>query len=231
MTLSLMVMPPLLSAALLALAGGRLGRRAIAVVASAAVALSFMAAVWTSTPLLAATYESMSGIETSLQVSRTMEGVPYLQEDLYTWFRVGSLRVNIGFHLDAVAALMVLVVTSVGLLIHLYAAGYMADDPDYGRFFCYMNLFVAAMLVLVLADNLVLLYLGWEGVGACSYLLIGFWYREPANGAAARKAFVVTRVGDAALALGLFLLARDLGTLQIGCTQHHHQIVRAVFIG
>ena len=218
MTLSLMVMPPLISVALLALAGGRMGKRAIAVLACGAVALSFMAAVWTSAPLLVTTYESMSslsGLESLPQVSRTMEGIPYVQEDLYTWIGVGSLLVNIGFHLDAVAALMVLVVTGVGLLIHLYAAGYMADDPDYGRFFCYMNLFVATMLILVLADNLVLLYLGWEGVGACSYLLIGFWYREPANGYAARKAFVVTRVGDAALALGLFLLARDLGTLRI----------------
>ncbi len=218
MTLSLMVMPPLISAALLAVAGGRMGRRAIAVLACAAVALSFMAAVWTSAPLIATTYESMSSLaalEFLPQLSMTMEGVPYLQEDLYTWIGVGSLRVNMGFHFDAVAALMVLVVTGIGLLIHLYAAGYMADDPDYGRFFCYMNLFVAAMLILVLADNLVLLYLGWEGVGACSYLLIGFWYREPANGAAARKAFVVTRVGDAALALGLFILARDLGTLWI----------------
>ncbi len=218
MTLSLMIMPPLISAALLALAGGRMAKRAIAVLACGAVALSFMAAVWTSAPLLATTYESMSrlsGLESLPQVSRTMEGVPYVQEHLYTWIGVGSLLVNIGFHLDALAVLMVLVVTGVGLLIHLYAAGYMADDPDYGRFFCYMNLFVATMLILVLADNLVLLYLGWEGVGACSYLLIGFWYREPANGAAARKAFVVTRVGDAALALGLFLLARDLGTLQI----------------
>ena len=218
MTLSLMVMPPLISAALLALAGGRLGRKTIAALACAALLLSFVAAVWASAPLLATTYESMSslsGVESLPQVSRTMEGVPYVQEDLYTWFGVGSLRVNIGFRLDAVAALMVLIVTGVGLLIHLYAAGYMADDPDFGRFFCYMNLFVAAMLILVLADNLVLLYLGWEGVGACSYLLIGFWYREPANGYAARKAFVVTRVGDAALAMGLFLLARDLGTLRI----------------
>jgi NADH-quinone oxidoreductase subunit L len=218
MTLSSMVLPPLISAALLALAGGRLGRKAIAVLACAAVALSLIAAMWASAPLLGVTYESMSSLsalDSLPQVSTTMEGVPYVQEHLYTWIGVGSLRVNIGFHLDAVSALMVLVVTFVGLLIHLYASGYMADDPDYGRFFCYMNLFVAAMLILVLADNLVLLYLGWEGVGACSYLLIGFWYREPANGYAARKAFVVTRVGDAALALGLFILARDLGTLRI----------------
>ena len=91
----------------------------------------------------------------------------------------------------------------------------MADDEGYGRFFAYMNLFVASMLMLVLADNLLLLYLGWEGVGLCSYLLIGFWYRDPANGRAARKAFIVTRVGDTAMAIGLFLLFTQLGTLDI----------------
>ncbi len=91
----------------------------------------------------------------------------------------------------------------------------MADDDGYSRFFAYMNLFVASMLMLVLADNLLLLYLGWEGVGLCSYLLIGFWYKDRANGRAARKAFVVTRVGDAAMAVGLFLLFTQLGTLNI----------------
>ena len=99
---------------------------------------------------------------------------------------------------------MMLVVTFVSFLIHLYSAEFMSDDEGYSRFFAYMNLFVASMLVLVLADNLLLLYLGWEGVGLCSYLLIGFWYRDPANGRAARKAFIVTRVGDTAMAIGLF---------------------------
>ena len=91
----------------------------------------------------------------------------------------------------------------------------MEGDEGYRRFFAYMNLFVGAMLILVLADNLLLLYLGWEGVGLCSYLLIGFWYREAANTRAAIKAFVVTRIGDTALVIGLFLLASNLGTLQI----------------
>ena len=101
------------------------------------------------------------------------------------------------------------------VLIHSYATGYMADDPSFSRFFSYMNLFVAAMLMLVLGDNLVVLYLGWEGVGLCSYLLIGFWYTKPENGYAARKAFVVTRVGDTSMAIGLFLLFAQLGTLNI----------------
>ena len=98
---------------------------------------------------------------------------------------------------------MVLVITVVGFLIHLYSAEFMLEEEGYSRFFAYMNLFVGAMLTLVLADNLVLLYLGWEGVGLCSYLLIGFWYSDPANGRAARKAFIVTRIGDTAMALGL----------------------------
>ena len=108
-----------------------------------------------------------------------------------------------------------LVITFVGFLIHLYSAEYMANDEGYSRFFAYMNLFVGMMLTLVLADNLLLLFLGWEGVGLCSYLLIGFWYREHTNVMAARKAFVVTRVGDTAFIIGLFVLFTNLGSLNI----------------
>jgi NADH-quinone oxidoreductase subunit L len=134
---------------------------------------------------------------------------------LGSWIAAGDLRVPFGFYLDALSLTMLFIVTGVGLLIHLYAAEFMETDTGYARFFAYMNLFVAAMLVLVLADNLLLLYLGWEGVGLGSYLLIGFWYENPANGYAARKAFVMTRVGDMALALGLFLLFTELRTLDI----------------
>ena len=101
---------------------------------------------------------------------------------------------------------MTLVVAFVSFLIHLYSAEFMIEDEGYSRFFAYMNLFVASMLTLLLANNLLLLYLGWEGVGLCSYLLIGFWYRDPANGRAGRKAFIVTRIGDTAMVIGLFLL-------------------------
>ncbi len=121
----------------------------------------------------------------------------------------------ISFSLDALSLVMILIVTIVGLVIHLYSTEYMIEDEGYSRFFAYMNLFVGSMLLLVLADNLLLLYLGWEGVGLCSYLLIGFWYSDPTNGRAARKAFIVTRVGDTAMALGLFLLFTNLGTLNI----------------
>jgi NADH-quinone oxidoreductase subunit L len=134
---------------------------------------------------------------------------------LGAWIAAGDLGVPFGFYLDALSLTMLFVVTGVGLLIHLYSAEFMEADAGYARFFAYMNLFVAAMLVLVLADNLLLLYLGWEGVGLGSYLLIGFWYENPENGYAARKAFVMTRVGDTALALGLFLLFTELHTLDI----------------
>ena len=139
---------------------------------------------------------------------------PYT-EIVWTWIAVSGLTPHIGFYLDALSGLMMLVVAFVSLLIHLYSAEFMSADEGYSRYFAYMNLFVASMLVLILADNLLFLYLGWEGVGLCSYLLIGFWYRDPANGLAARKAFVVTRVGDTAMAIGLFVLFTNLGTLDI----------------
>ena len=134
---------------------------------------------------------------------------------LWTWFAVDGFSPAIGFCLDGLSLVMVIVITTVAFLIHLYSVASMAGDDGYRRFFAYMNLFVGSMLTLVLADNLLLLYLGWEGVGLCSYLLIGFWYRDPVNGRAAIKAFVVTRVGDTSLAIGLFLLFFSLGTLQI----------------
>jgi NADH-quinone oxidoreductase subunit L len=134
---------------------------------------------------------------------------------VWTWIAVSGFTPHIGFYLDALSGLMMLVVAFVSFLIHLYSAEFMSADEGYSRYFAYMNLFVASMLVLVLADNLLFLYLGWEGVGLCSYLLIGFWYRDPVNGLAARKAFIVTRVGDTAMAIGLFVLFTNLGTLDI----------------
>ncbi len=139
---------------------------------------------------------------------------PYVQT-ITSWINVGGFNPQISFHLDGLSLTMMSVITGVGFLIHVYSSLFMEDDEDYSRFFSYMNLFVCAMLILVLADNLLLLYLGWEGVGLCSYLLVGFWHEDPNNGAAARKAFVVTRIGDTAMALGLFLLFMHLGTLQI----------------
>ncbi len=134
---------------------------------------------------------------------------------LWTWFQVGDFAPSFGLSFDGLALTMTGVITGIGFLIHLFAAWYMKGDTGFARFFSYMNLFVASMLLLVLADNLFLLYLGWEGVGICSYLLIGYYYHDRANGRAAIKAFTVTRVGDVFLAFGLFLLFREFGTLNI----------------
>lgn len=138
-----------------------------------------------------------------------------VQMPLWTWFQVGDFAPNFGLSFDGLALTMTGVITGIGFLIHLFAAWYMKGDTGFARFFSYMNLFVASMLLLVLADNLFLLYLGWEGVGICSYLLIGYYYHDRANGRAAIKAFTVTRVGDVFLAFGLFLLFREFGTLNI----------------
>ena len=189
---------PFLSAALLILFGSGWSRRAVAAVGVGSIGLAasitFLIAFrfWSAPPA----------------------GDAYTQV-LWTWIRAGGFQPQIGLYLDALSLVMILVVTFVGFLIHIYSAEFMAEDPDYSRFFAYMNLFVASMITLLLANNLLLLLLGWEGVGLCSYLLIGFWYRNPNNGLAARKAFIVTRVGDTAMMLALFLLFSSLGTLQI----------------
>lgn len=138
-----------------------------------------------------------------------------LQITLWTWMQVGSFAPGVAFYFDGLTLVMMSVITGVGFLIHLFSTEFMEDDVSYARYFAYLNMFVAAMLVLVMADNLLLLYLGWEGVGVCSYLLVGFWYQNSANGQAARKAFIVTRIGDTAMALGLLLLFTELGTLHI----------------
>jgi NADH-quinone oxidoreductase subunit L len=134
---------------------------------------------------------------------------------LWTWIQTGGFSIEIGLHLDALSLLMICVITFVSFLIHIYSSEFMDADSDYRRFFAAMNLFVGSMIVLVLAGNLLLLYLGWEGVGLCSYLLIGFWYKDPANARAALKAFIVTRVGDVAFAVALFILYTQTGTLDI----------------
>ena len=137
-------------------------------------------------------------------------------QHLWTWFNVGGFAPSVSLHLDGLSLLMMGMITGVGFLIHIFATWYMRGEEDFARFFSYFNLFVASMLVLVLGDNLALLFLGWEGVGLCSYLLIGYYYQNPANGFAALKAFTVTRVGDVFLLIALFLLYQQFGTLHIG---------------
>ncbi|MDX1419464.1 MAG: NADH-quinone oxidoreductase subunit L [Rubricoccaceae bacterium] len=124
----------------------------------------------------------------------------------FTWLAAGDLQVDFAYRIDQLSLLMTLIVTGVGALIHLYSIGYMHKDPGYWRFFAYLNLFIFAMLNLVLAENLVVLFLGWEGVGLCSYLLIGFWYTDLKNSAAANKAFIVNRIGDFAFLVALFVI-------------------------
>jgi NADH-quinone oxidoreductase subunit L len=189
---------PFASALVLVLWGPHLSRRAVAAVGVGSIALSAVITILVAVSLLTA--PPAGGSYTQL---------------LWTWINVAGFTPQIGLYLDALSLVMVLVVTFVGFLIHLYSAEFMIEDEGYSRFFAYMNLFVASMITLLLANNLLLLTLGWEGVGLCSYLLIGFWYRDPVNGLAARKAFIVTRVGDTAMLLGLFLLFTRLGTLQI----------------
>ncbi|MEE9153379.1 MAG: proton-conducting transporter membrane subunit, partial [candidate division NC10 bacterium] len=140
----------------------------------------------------------------------------HLRQELFTWIAVGDLQVSAGFLLDPLSTVMILVVSGVGSVIHLYSVGYMGEDRDYARYFAYLNLFVFFMLLLVLADNYLLLFVGWEGVGLCSYLLIGFWFERPSATAAAQKAFIVNRVGDAGFLLGLFLIWTTFGSLQYG---------------
>jgi NADH-quinone oxidoreductase subunit L len=136
-----------------------------------------------------------------------------VHETLFTWVPVAGLQVDFGLTLDQLSMCFVLLITGVGSLIHVYSVGYMADDPDRRRFFGYLNLFLAAMLLLVLADNYLGLYVGWEGVGLASYLLIGFWYHKPSAAAAAKKAFVVNRVGDMGLAIAMFVMFATFGTI------------------
>lgn len=132
---------------------------------------------------------------------------------LYSWIPSGSFNADIGFLLDPLSSIMILVVSGVGFLIHVYSIGYMSHDKDYSRFFTYLNLFTGSMLILVLANNFVLMYVGWEGVGLCSYLLIGFWYERKSATDAGKKAFIVNRIGDFGFALGIMLLFWHLGSV------------------
>ncbi len=136
-------------------------------------------------------------------------------QHLWTWFSVGGFAPGFSLHLDGLSLLMMGMITGVGFLIHIFASWYMRGEEDFARFFSYFNLFVTSMLLLVLGDNLALLFLGWEGVGLCSYLLIGYYYSNPENGKAAIKAFTVTRVGDVFLLIALFLIFQQFGTLNI----------------
>jgi NADH-quinone oxidoreductase subunit L len=187
---------PLAGAVVNGLLGGRLGARAVSGIGCLVVLGAFGLGVVGFRELALASPEAA------------------LRAALGEWIVSGDFRVAWELKLDRLAAVMVLVVTGVGFLIHVYSVGYMHGDEAYSRYFTYLNLFVASMLLLVLGGNLLVFFVGWELVGLCSYLLIGFWFERPSAAAAGRKAFVTNRIGDAAFLLGICLLAVTLGTLE-----------------
>src|SRR5574344_760204 len=192
--LALTIILPLIGFVLLAFSRGRWSENVSAIVGVGSVGLAALVTAFIGVDFFA-------------------NGEQTYSQPLWTWMSVGDFNIGFNLVLDGLSLTMLSVVTGVGFLIHMYASWYMRGEEGYSRFFAYTNLFIASMVVLVLADNLLLMYLGWEGVGLCSYLLIGFYYTDPKNGAAAMKAFVVTRVGDVFLAFALFILYNELGTL------------------
>src|SRR5579863_3501134 len=191
--LRLIPLLPFLGAAFLMLFGRKLSRDWVLIVAAGAIGASAI-------------------LSFDAYFSRLPEN-GILTDTFWTWMQAGALKIDLAFQLDALSGLLCLIVTFIGFLIHVYAQGYMEHDPDYARFFAYLNLFCGAMLVLVLGDSLPVMFIGWEGVGLCSYLLIGFWYKETANANAGKKAFIVNRIGDFGFLIGMFLLFQYTGTL------------------
>ena len=188
-SLALILLFPALGVIFNVFAGRRAGRTAVNLVGTGVIFVAFAVALFSFIRLA------------SLPAGGALEVT------LWPWLAAGNFHVDFALRLDALSGVMVLIVTGVGALIHLYSVGYMAHDEDLARFFGYMNLFALSMLLLILADNLVLMFVGWEGVGLCSYLLISFWYTNPQFAYNGRKAFVLNRVGDAGFLLGIFTLA------------------------
>ncbi|MGE4619389.1 MAG: NADH-quinone oxidoreductase subunit L [Planctomycetota bacterium] len=187
--------------------GRKLGHKAVSTVACLMPVLSFIVsyAAW----------------------SQLVYGAGDLHWDGFPWIWLeGILEVPFALHFDGLASVMCLVVTGVGSLIHLYSIGYMKGDPSYHRYFAYLNLFTTFMLLLILGDNLLLMFIGWEGVGLCSYLLIGFWYEEDANCVAGKKAFIVNRVGDLAFLIGIFLCLQHFGSIDMSVLTSASEITR-----
>ncbi|MEO6851539.1 MAG: NADH-quinone oxidoreductase subunit L, partial [Mucilaginibacter sp.] len=149
-------------------------------------------------------------VATFLQIKSTGEAI---NVSLFDWFSVGTFKVQFAFLVDQLSALMLLIITGVGFLIHLYSVGYMHHDRGFGKFFAYLNLFIFFMLLLVMGSNYLIMFIGWEGVGLCSYLLIGFWFTNPDYADAAKKAFIMNRIGDLGFIIGLFLIISLFGSV------------------
>jgi NADH-quinone oxidoreductase subunit L len=190
---------PLLGAIVNGIGAGKLPRKLVSAIGTGTVGIAFAIAVGCFFSLLQHAPEDR-----------------VFQQQLFSWIDSGDLSVSVRFALDPLSAVMILVVTGVGFLIHVYSTGYMGHEKAYGRYFAYLNLFTFAMLVLVMADNFLVMFFGWEGVGLCSYLLIGFWYERPSAAAAGKKAFIVNRIGDWGFLIGMFLIFVHFGSLDFG---------------
>jgi NADH-quinone oxidoreductase subunit L len=202
---------PLLGAFINGVWGKRLGKEAVRLMALSAIAISFFAALVTVSALYTmATATEAANHGHAEHVKLTWLAWEWMHT---TGGREANVPIDLRFSIDTLSATMMLVITGVGFLIHLYASSYMSEDKAYWRFFCYLNLFIFSMLILILGDNLPVLFVGWEGVGLCSYLLIGFWYGKTPNASAGKKAFIANRIGDFGLICAMFLLVHYTGAL------------------
>ena len=193
---------PLVGASINGLFGKRFSRQTVLAIALGFCGAAFVMALW-----IAAQFSSLA--------------LPHV-ENLASWIRAGDFQVDFAFYLDQLSLVMLLVVTGVGLLIHIYAVGYMWEEGGFYRFFCYLNLFMFFMLTLVLASNYLLMFVGWEGVGLASYLLVGFWFTKDSAASAGKKAFIVNRIGDFGFLIALFLMIKHFGSLNFA------QVIRIV---
>ncbi len=197
--LRVIVFAPLIGATILGLFGKKMSERIIALIACSSIAVSVIAAFASFSKLLSQTPDAA--------------GVRRLSDTLFTWINVGGFQADFAFMMDPLSGVMILFVTGVGLLIHIFATAYMSGEDSYYRFFTYLNLFMFMMITLVLGDNYLMMFVGWEGVGLCSYLLIGYYFLKGYAGDAAKKAFVVNRIGDFGFALGVMLIFYHFNTI------------------
>ena len=203
--LAYIVLLPLLGAALIGFFGKRWSERLIGIVACGTVGLSTVLAF-------------IAFFGQLLPLSGDATHPRLLTQYLFTWIKVGTFQSDFAYMLDPLSGIMVLFVTFVAFWIHVFAAGYMRGEDGYYRFFAYLNLFMFAMLTLILGDNLLMLFVGWEGVGLCSYLLVGYYFLKTFAGDAAKKAFVVNRIGDVGFGLGIMLIYKTFGTISFNPT-------------
>lgn len=198
-TLLILLIPaaPLMGFLLISLNDKRIGHTATAFIACGVVLLSFLMSLYL--------------FSTMLQLPEDQRS---MQVVLANWFSAGNFSVNISFLVDPLSIIMIMIITGVGFLIHVYSIGYMHDDAGFNRFFSYLNLFIFFMLLLVMGSNYLILFIGWEGVGLCSYLLIGFWFKNTAYNQAASKAFIMNRIGDLGLLVGIILIFMNVGSLE-----------------